>query len=52
MNEDQMKSYKEGRNYMIDALIEEGLRTSQDLKVKQFITKFLRIHGDTNTEVK
>lgn len=43
--------YVEGRRYLMDALTEEH-RLSVIPEVRDFITKFIRIHSDTSVEVR
>lgn len=43
--------YVEGRKYLMDALTEEH-RLSLSSEIRDFITKFIRIHSDTNVEIK
>lgn len=42
--------YVQGRKYLMDALTEDYDKQTEE--VQQYITKFIRTHGDTSVEVK
>lgn len=49
-DEKEMRAYRAGRRYDQNALTDMSLE-SDSPEVKEFVLKFLRLHGDVNVEV-